>query len=248
MEGEQEKSFLDGTNSKVAFYFGLAVGIGGMCLLGLLIVLGGLFGWFNVKAVRGVEGNAQPSVQVQQPQQPQAPSAPVKVDIKNDDHIRGAKNAPVTIVEYSDFQCPFCSRFHPEMLKVMSAYQNKVRWVFRHFPLTQIHPNAQKAAEASECASEQGKFWEFADKLFANQEQLGPALYDKLAKDLNLNATKFSSCLSNGKYAKKVQDSEAEGAQLGVQGTPGNFINGQVVPGALPFEQLKSIIDAQLAA
>ncbi len=248
MDGESPKSFLEGTNSKVAFYFGLVIGIGGMCFLGLLIIMGGFWGWFTLKIpARAGVGNTPPQVQVQQPPGPTEPVSPVKIVVRGNDHIRGSKNAPITIVEYSDFQCPFCARFHPEMLKVMAAYPDKVRWVFRHFPLNQIHPNAQKAAEASECASEQGKFWEFADKLFENQEQLGPTLYDKLAKDLGLNTSKFSSCLADGKYAKKIQDDASEGVNFGVNGTPGSFINGQLVPGAVPFENLKSIIDAQLA-
>jgi len=142
MEDDKEKSFLEGTNSTVAFYFGLAVGIGGMCLLGLLILVSGFLGWFNIKTVRGAAEN-QPQAQIDQPQVP-SPSEFVKVDIKDDDHMRGPKDAPITIVEYSDFQCPFCARFHPEMEKVMSAYAGKVRWIFRHFPLAQLHPNAQK--------------------------------------------------------------------------------------------------------
>lgn len=237
---------LEGTNSKVAFYFGLAVGIGGMGLLVLVIILLGMFG--GSEKFKLALGNAgQPEVQVEQPG-PEQPSAPVNITVSEDDHIRGPKNALITIVEYSDFQCPFCARFHPEMQKVVTTYGDKVRWVFRHFPLNQIHPEAQKASEASECAAEQGKFWEYADKLFENQTQLGTTVYEKLAKDLSLNTGKFSSCLSSGKYAEKVNNSLVEGSRYGVQGTPGSFINGQVVPGAVPFEQLKSIIDAQLAS
>lgn len=168
-------------------------------------------------------------------------------EITKDNHIRGDFNAPITLVEFSDFECPFCERHYPTLNKILNDYQGKVRLVYKHFPLSSIHPNAQKAAEASECADEQGKFWEYHDKLFENQPT-GYSLekFKKFAKDLGLNPTKFNDCLDSGKYAQKVQTDYQEGVQKGVQGTPATFVNGQLVSGALPYEAFKQIIDQKL--
>ena len=124
--------------------------------------------------------------------------------ITKDDHIRGNFDAPVTIVEFSDFECPFCSRFHDTMKQVMEKYPNKVRWVYKHFPLDSIHAEARPAAEASECASEQGKFWEYADELVARQSSLGDSTYSAIARDIGLNIGQFEECYESGKYKNKV--------------------------------------------
>ena len=167
-------------------------------------------------------------------------------EISADDHIRGDFNAPITIVEFSDFQCPFCSRFHPTLLKILDEYPGKVRWVYKHFPLASIHPQAQAAAEASECAADQGgndAFWAYGDALFDNQSSLGRDLYVRLAKEQGLNTNEFESCIDSGKFKQKVQDDYQEGIAAGVRGTPGSFVNGQSIPGAVPYEQVKSIVD-----
>ncbi|MFH0804617.1 MAG: DsbA family protein, partial [Patescibacteria group bacterium] len=123
----------------------------------------------------------------------------------------------------------------------------KVRLVYKHFPLS-FHPNSQKAAEASECASEQGKFWEYHDKLFDNQPSgFSVDKFKQWAKDLNLDTAKFNGCLDSGTYAKKVQADEQEGQQKGVNGTPATFINGQLVSGALPYDTFTQAIDASLS-
>lgn len=175
--------------------------------------------------------------------------------VSDDDHIRGNKNAEITLLEYSDFECPFCSRFHPTMIQVLNEYKDKVRWVYRHFPLTSIHPNAQKAAEASECASEQGKFWEMADKMFEKQAQgLTVAQLSTLAKEAGVrDIAKFDTCVSSGKYAQLVAADLASGEAAGVTGTPGTIVIGkdgsqQLIPGALPYESVKQIIDSMLAS
>lgn len=180
------------------------------------------------------------------PTPPPPSGTPVKITITDADRIRGNKNAPITIVEYSDFQCPFCTRFHATMQQVMENYPNKVRWVYRHFPLDAIHPFARKAAEASECAGDQGKFWEYADKLVENYQSINTELFPKLAKDLKLNISTFNSCLSSGKFASKVSSDLAEGQKSGVRGTPGSFINGQNVKGAVPYSTIKATIDSLL--
>ncbi|PJA46789.1 hypothetical protein CO172_03565, partial [Candidatus Uhrbacteria bacterium CG_4_9_14_3_um_filter_36_7] len=118
-----------------------------------------------------------------------------KVD--QDDHIQGDQQAELIFIEYSDFECPFCSRFHTTMQQVMEDYKGKVQWVYRHFPLTSLHSQAKSAAMASECAAEQGKFWEYSDELFKNSDKLGQELYLQIATSLNLNKTNFQNCLQS---------------------------------------------------
>lgn len=177
----------------------------------------------------------------------------VDVPVSDSDHIRGNANAQVTIVEYSDLECPFCKRFHETMKQVLAEYGDKVRWVYKHFPLDQIHPKADKEAEAAECAGEQGgnnAFWAYVDRIFEvtpSNNGLDPALLPQIAQDFGLDKDKFESCLASGRYAEFVEAQFQEGMRLGVNGTPGSFVNGEPVRGAIPFEALKGIIDAQLA-
>lgn len=171
----------------------------------------------------------------------------VDVVVNEGDHIRGNVDAPVTIVEYSDFQCPFCARFHPTVKQILENYPDKVRWVYKHFPLASIHPEATPAAEASECAAEQGKFWEFADGLFDNQSRLSKSFYSDLAEDLGLNTSQFDECVSSRKYQDLVQANLDEGADVGVRGTPGSFVNGEVIPGAVPYNSLEQAVERALA-
>jgi len=152
----------------------------------------------------------------------------------------------MTLVEYSDFECPFCERHYPTLTKILDNYKGKVRLVYKHFPLS-FHPNAQKAAEASECADEQGKFWEYHDTLFENQPGgYSITKFKQWAGDLGLDVNQFSSCLDSGKYASKVQTDEADGQSRGVQGTPATFVNGRMISGAVPFESFKTVIDQLL--
>jgi len=243
------KDLLSSIPSKQAFWIGFVAAI--LCLgtLGFIILgsqmLGG--GSFDL----GAKAKAAPIVDnANLNDGSDAPTGAVPA-VSKDDHIRGDENAPVTIIEYSDFECPFCSQFHPTMLEVMKNYDGKVKWIFRHFPLS-FHPSAQPAANASECAAEQGKFWEFADQLFANQDSLGDEFYKKVAGDLKLNMNQFNTCLTSGKYKDKVATQAQDGASAGVSGTPGSFVigkNGSATPirGALPYESIKSAIDAALA-
>lgn len=172
--------------------------------------------------------------------------AKTEFTITEEEHIRGNPEAPVTIVEFSDFQCPFCQRFHPTVQQILENYPNQVRWVYKHFPLG-FHEQAQPAAEASECAAEQEKFWEFADGLFENQPRLGENLYKELAQNLGLNMGQFEECLSSRKYKDHVQADYQEGIATGVRGTPGNFVNGESIPGAVPYETLKAAVERSLA-
>ena len=171
-----------------------------------------------------------------------------------DNPAKGPADAKVTIVEFSDFQCPYCARFVEETQpQILSNYGDKIRFVFMNFPLSQIHENAQKAAEASECANEQGAFWQYHDILFANQSALAVDNLKAYAAQLGLDATKFNECLDSGRMAPLVQadmDAATKAAQeagLDRFGTPAFFINGKSLSGAQPFDVFKQAIDAALA-
>jgi protein-disulfide isomerase len=166
--------------------------------------------------------------------------------VTDKDHIRGKKDASVVLIEYSDFECPFCGRHHPNMKKLLEEFPNDVAWVYRHFPLSS-HPEAKPAAIASECAGEQGKFWEYTDALFENQSRLGEDLYAELALTLRLNTSDFKTCLTSGRYDDFVAEQEAGGVASGVTGTPATFVNGKIVAGALPYATIKSLVETELA-
>lgn len=159
---------------------------------------------------------------------------------------RGPEGAKVTIVEFSDFECPFCSKAEVSVEQVMEQYAGKVRLVFRHFPLS-FHPNAAKAAEASLCAEEQGKFWEMHKALFANQQKLGVEDLKAHAASVGLDAAKFAACLDGGAKKSIVDADMKAGQEAGVNGTPAFFINGKLLSGALPVAEFKKVIDAELA-
>jgi protein-disulfide isomerase len=162
--------------------------------------------------------------------------------------VRGNPDAPVTIVEFSDFHCPFCRRVQPAVSQVLAKYGDKVKLVYRDFPLDQLHPQARAAAEASRCAQEQGKFWEFHDVLFRNDPDATAPTLNKLAKEAGLDAAAFETCRASGKYKQPVQASSVEGARLGITGTPTFFVNGRILVGAQPLEEFSKIIDDELAA
>lgn len=170
---------------------------------------------------------------------------PLRTEVAASGPSVGPANAPVTIVEFSDFQCPFCGRLFPTMEQVKAKYGDKVRIVFRQYPLP-MHANAEKAAEASLCANEQGKFWEMHDAMFKQQQNLAVDSLKSAAVTLGLNAEQFNSCLDSGKYAAQIQADKKDGSAAGVNGTPALFINGRFVNGAVPLEQLTKIIDDEL--
>ncbi len=171
---------------------------------------------------------------------------PQRVDVEvADAPIKGAESAPVTVVEFSDFQCPYCSSVTPTLKKITETYGDKVRIAFRHFPLG-FHDKAQKAAEASLCAKEQGKFWEMHDAMFADQKQLDVAQLKTTAAGLEVDTAKFDECLDSGKYADAVKKDAEAGQAAGVSGTPAFFINGRMIEGAVPYEQLAAVIDDEL--
>lgn len=233
-------------DQKKNFLMGVLTGVGVIVILGGAFFMGSQYGNGGSGLAAGGNNNFAPTQPTGQ--------APIEGDaskiapVSKDDHIRGASNAKITMIEYSDFECPFCARFHPTVKQVLAEYDGRVNLVYRHFPLRSIHPLAQKAAEASECAADQGKFWEMHDKLF-DMSSLGGISLDSMkqaASDLGLNTGTFNSCLDSGEKAGEVEKDYQDGIAGGVSGTPGTFINGQYIAGALPYEQVKSVIESQL--
>jgi predicted DsbA family dithiol-disulfide isomerase len=160
--------------------------------------------------------------------------------------VRGPADAPVTIVEFSDFQCPFCVRARPAVKRVREVYGDDVRFAFRHFPLS-FHEQAPKAGEAVACAGEQDRFWEMHDQLWESPGRLAPADLKDHAATLGLDAQAFGECLDSGRHAAVVKSDTEAGARLGVSGTPAFFINGRPLVGAQPFEAFAQVIDDELA-
>ena len=170
---------------------------------------------------------------------------PVRIEVAATGPARGPASAPVTIVEFSDFQCPYCSRLTPTLEQIKEKYGDKVRIVFRQFPLP-FHQNAQKAAEASLCANDQGKFWQLHDAMFGNQSALGVDQLKAKAAELGLKADDFNKCLDSGAKVADIEADKKAGSAAGVNGTPAMFVNGRFISGAVPIEQITSVIDDEL--
>ena len=168
------------------------------------------------------------------------------VGVADTDPVKGPAAAPITIVEYSDYQCPFCARVNPTLDRIVQTYGDKVRIVFKDFPLPN-HQEAPKASEAAHCAGEQGKYWELHDQLFANQQALQIPEIKQYATSLELDMNAFNRCLDSGKHASRVAENMKAGEALGVESTPTLYVNGRPVVGAQPFEFFKAIIDEELA-
>lgn len=244
-------------SSPSSFLFGLVTGIAVMAVLGLL--LGGSFG--STSAFGSTNTAQVPSAAPTPPAAAPSAPAPTRANVPpvtEKDHIRGDANAPLTWVEYSDFECPFCKSFHPTMTQMIEAFDGEVKWVYRHFPLSFHNPLATKAAEGSECADELGgndAFWQFMDTYFERTRSNGNGLAGSelavIALDIGLDVSAFTSCLESGRYAAHVQADIAGGQVAGVSGTPGSFLidaNGQATPisGAVPYAQVKASIEASL--
>jgi len=194
---------------------------------------------------RELFGNSAPRPP-SQPSKPGSAAAPVqKIDIPADSPVRGPKTAKVTIMEWSDFQCPFCERATASVKKIEQAYGKDVRLVFRHQPLP-MHEHARLAAEASMAAHEQGKFWEYHDRLFANQRALDRPSLERYAADVGLDVAKLKAALDSGRFRSKVDSDARDASAIGVNGTPTFFINGRQLVGAQPFEKFKEIIDDEI--
>jgi protein-disulfide isomerase len=161
--------------------------------------------------------------------------------------IRGSTKAPVTIVEFSDFHCPYCRQVQPTLTRLLSDYGDQVKLAYRDFPIDQLHPSARKAAEAARCANEQGKFWEYHDKLYLGGADASPEKLRALAQETGMNVSVFEQCFASGKYRSEVDKDIAEATDLGVTGTPSFFINGRPLSGAQAYESFVGIINDELA-
>ncbi|MFA4872880.1 MAG: DsbA family protein [Patescibacteria group bacterium] len=258
-EHESNNSWFSHMKPKTTFFLGMGSALVFFFVVGFFILLG-----IMLKGDSGDDKNgdkkAAPTAQVNPTPQAGEPAPRAGAEglpaVTDTDWTRGEKDAPVTIVEYSDLECPFCKRLHPTLKQVIAEYDGKVNWVYRHFPLVNLHSKATKEAEATECAGELGGndgFWKLLDKIYevtpANNG-LDLAKLPEYAQEMGLDKEAFTACLESGKYTQKVQD-QAQGAVLaGGAGTPYNVVvKGDTkipVSGAVPFENFKNIIDPLL--
>jgi protein-disulfide isomerase len=171
----------------------------------------------------------------------------INVAISADNPSVGSSSAPITLIEFSDYQCPYCGRVEPTLKRIRATYGDKIRFVWKDFPLTQIHPLAFKAGEAAHCAGDQGKYWELHDLLFSKQTELQIDDLKRHALAAGLNSGSFNQCLDSSKYGERVRDGISEGTALGVNSTPTIFINGRRLSGAQPYEAFAAVIDEELA-
>lgn len=234
------------SNEKINFWLGFFVGMAAIAIIGFVCMMIVVF--HGQPPVNLATDNLAPSAVQPAAEPPVADKTVSDVPaVTKTDHQKGNAKAKVVVIEYTDFECPYCLKNHATIKQLTSDYGNKILYVMRNFPLS-FHPNAQKAAEAAECAGEQGKFFEMADKIFAANEKqtMGVDQWKADAKALGLRTNNFNDCLDSGQMAQKISDSQAGGAAAGVDGTPATFINGQLVSGALPLESFKQIIDPLL--
>lgn len=229
-----------------------------------IVIAGGMiaaalyFGGGKVPAQQVASGQQAANPQAAQPaaQPPELTIGEIR-PVTDQDHIRGVKDAKVTVIEYVDLECPFCKRFHPTLQQLLKEYPNDVSWVYRHFPLDALHSKARKEAEALECAGEQGKFWEMTDKIFEvtpSNDGLDMSTLPTLAQQVGVaNLQLFQSCLDSGKYADHVAADLADAQAAGGQGTPYSVVlvaNGEKFPlsGAQPYSAVKQLVEQALKA
>lgn len=239
-------SKIDNLSSKNSFFLGVAVAAIVVSLVGI-----GTMAYFfnNVEKT-----DNSPSLKTTENENKEKTQSVNIRQIDENDHIRGAKNAKLTIVEYSDLECPYCQKFHGTLIKATEEYPNDLAWVYRHFPLTSLHSKARREAQATECAAEIGGndgFWSYIDRLFAispSNNGLDPAQLPQIAVDVGLDAKAFGECLSSDRHLARIDADTQEAIKAGGQGTPFSvlLVDDRQIPvsGALPFEQLKSIIDS----
>jgi protein-disulfide isomerase len=187
-------------------------------------------------------------------QQPEAEASSasqqvIRYDVPvDDDPVLGAEDAPITIIEFSDYECPYCRQWHAEVYsQLIDTYGDQIRFVYRDFPLESIHSNAKSAAQAANCAHEQGVFWEYHEMLFSMEQGLGSEAYLEYASQLDADQAAFKECIDSGRYQEEVQADFEFAAELGVRSTPTFFVNGIAVVGAQPFEIFQQVIESELA-
>ena len=249
----ENEGFFSKLSPKTSFFAGLGSMLVIFFVIGFFVLLGLVL---KDKKDNGALGLAAPAAgEVAGAANPTPQDITVK-EVTGEDWIRGNAEAKITLVEYSDLECPFCKNFHETMKQVMADYGQDVRWVWRHFPLTQLHPKAVKEAEAAECAGELGgneAFWKYIDRIFEvspGNNGLDPAELPKIAKETGLDEGKFTACLDSGKYAQKIEAAINEASLAGAQGTPYSVIlageDKIPVSGALPLSDIKSYLDSAL--
>jgi protein-disulfide isomerase len=244
-----KKSFFNALTPKQAFVFGIVTALLVLGTIGCVVL--GVYVWRGGSSRLGADTAANTAATNT------ATTAPVTASVSGtlapitaDDHITGSGD--ITIITYSDFQCPYCKSFDTTMQQVMAEYAGRVKWVYRHYPLS-FHANAAAAAEAAECAGEQDKFWEYAAKLFENQKTLGDTTYTSIATELGLNVSDFSACLSSDRMLAAVQEDQVGASAVGVKGTPSSFLISQdgtvanIKGGAVKLATLKALLDQELA-
>jgi protein-disulfide isomerase len=251
-----------GSNVKSGGAIIMAAGVLGACIVGAAMLLSNSIQGVGVE-LAGVQGAATsiryaieqagknvpaPAAAAAAPQRRRGPDPARNYTVNTQGSpVKGPENAKITVVEFSDFQCPFCKRVTPTLEQVEKAYPGEVRVVFKHLPLS-IHSKARGAHIASEAAHKQGKFWEMHDKLFENQRNLSEENYDKWAGELGLDVDQFKKDRAAAAITKRVDRDVSEAGALGVTGTPAFFINGKFLSGAQPFDAFKAKIDAELGA
>lgn len=255
---KKERSAIDNLKPKTAFKTGLFSGLGIMFAIGFFVLLGITLNSKTPSTNNNVvveDSNNNPPV-ARAPQPTANGEINIKPVDKNNDWIKGDKNAKISIVEFSDAECPFCKRFHATMNQVVAEYDGKVNWIYRHFPLASLHPKAQREAEATECAGDQkgnDGFWAYTDRLFEitpSNNGLADSQLTDIAKYVGLNINTFEECLDSGKFASKVQGQANDAQAAGGRGTPYSVIIAGdqkiPIPGALPFDSVKSTLDSLL--
>ncbi|PKN95460.1 MAG: hypothetical protein CVU44_01895 [Chloroflexi bacterium HGW-Chloroflexi-6] len=212
-------------------------------VLGLLLFGSGLgTGWY-------LWGQEEPAAETAEAGQIQIPETLQRYDIPvDDDPVLGPDDAPITLVAFSDYQCPYCKKWHDDAFeRLMKEYEGKIRFVYRDFPLNSIHPQAEPAAQAANCANEQGAYWEYHTALFSYKYDFGEQAFEQYAIDLGLDEAALMECFRSGRYAGEVDADLQFAAEFGIQSTPTFFLNGIAIVGAQPYDVFKQIIDLELA-
>lgn len=255
---ENNNNLFSKLTPKQNFFLGIGAAMALLFTIGFFVLLSMVMNGNDLSLGKSTNENNQPTaVAPTNDYAAPQPSGNIQLAaVTDDDWIRGKNNAEITVVEFSDTECPFCKRFHPTMQRLIEEYPNDVNWVYRHFPLTSLHSKAIKEAEATECAGELAGdegFWAYLDRLFEitpSNDGLDLAQLPQIAEDVGINRTKFESCLNSGKYAQKVQEQANQATAAGGNGTPYSVVvvGDEKIPvsGAVPYEQLKTIIDSVL--
>jgi len=236
----------DNQSTKANFWLGLFMGMAAISVVAFFALLIAVFS--NGQSVALVDEATATGGDTTAPAdnttQPTAGPVPA---VTADDHVTGGKSAKVTLIMYTDFECPYCLKHYDVTKELQKKYGDKIKLIVRNYPLS-FHAQAEKAAEASECASEQGKFWQMYDALFAanRAKTMSVDQWKTEAKKLGLDTKKFNTCLDTGKYADKVKKQQDGGLSAGVEGTPATFINGKMLSGAMPLESYTAEIDPLL--